>query len=304
MKVREFVDYNNLCRVLHYLAQTSIKHPGEMSDELRLFFSGWFGQTIPPKGTRFEQHSHTHFSNPYESADLVELADVVDLLFANKTHLWSLTDHQNSNGFDSLRDGSYRLSPEYELEFHKRYMIIHKEEQELVLLRSIELQTHEGEMGIHGYEGSFPEEQIPMAEAINRAKDNGGYVIVNHPFFWRGIGFKSRKNIEEAVALGVCAIEKNGFAAPPFIYGPVLSEIVAEELNVPLVASGDAHLMCMYGLSGVVFQDQTYLQALAQNSHNHADAIKDLIKTGEFSNYFSYVRPADILKFLRKVFTA
>ena len=176
-------------------------------------------------------------------------------------------------------------------------MVIHSENQQLILLRSMEYWTDKGEIGIHGYAGKLQKKRIPLTEAIEKAIDMGGYVVINHPYFWEGIGFHGRKYIEKAIKKGAVAIEKNGTEIPPQIHSAIRAELDAKHFEVPLVASGDAHHLNQYGLSGLTFSKDDYETALAQNRKNHADVIKQLVSSGAFETYFNYLTPKEFLGF-------
>lgn len=300
-KVKTIASNKYLGYVIGSFAKTSLRHPDLMTKESTKFLSRWLlGRTEQPKeGLRFEQHCHSHFS------DGDDLSDVVDLLFEKGISVWSLTDHSNSDAFDSLRDGSYNLKKQskarrnYDLEFSDdgRSIVIHYGDQQVVLLKSIELWTDKGEIGIHGYAGQLPKERIPLGDAIERAKDMGGYVVVNHPYFWEGIGFHGRDCVEFAIRRGAVAIEKNGTEIPPQIHSAIKAELDAKHFEVPLVISGDAHHLYMYGLSGLTLQDKDYQTALVQNGQNYADAVKQLVTAGDFGTYFNYLTPKEFLGF-------
>ena len=300
-KIKTILSNKYLSYVLGSYAKTSLSNPLFMAEESTRFLSRWLFRIteLPQKGLRFEHHCHSHFS------DGDELSDIVDLLLEKRISVWSLTDHGNSNAFNCLRNGSYNLNRQskarknYELEFSDdgRSMVIHSGDQQVVLLKSIELWTDKGEIGIHGYSGEFPQRRIPLGDAIERAKDWGGYVVINHPYFWEGIGFNGRSCIEFAVKKGAVAIEKNGTEIPPQIHSAIKAGLDARYFGIPLVTSGDAHHLYMYGLSGLTFSEQNYHAALSQNRQNHADVIKQLVSVGSFETYFNYLTPKEFLDF-------
>jgi histidinol phosphatase-like PHP family hydrolase len=300
-KVKTIASNKYLGYVMKSFAKTSLRHPYLMTRESTKFLSRWLlGRTEQPQeGLRFEQHCHSHFS------DGDDLSNVVELLFEKGISVWSLTDHGNSNAFDSIREGSYNLNEQskaernYDLDFSDdgRSMVIHSGDQQVILLRSIELRTNNGEIGIHGYTGKFPKNGMTLGDAIKKAKDMGGYVVVNHPYFWEGIGFQGRACVEFAIKNGAVAIEKNGTEIPPQIHSAIRAELDSKHFEVPLVTSGDAHHLYMYGLSGLTFQDNDYKTTLAEHGQNHADAIKQLVTAGDFGTYFNYLTPKEFLGF-------
>jgi len=299
--VSGIVRNEHLGYVLGSFATRSLINPLLMSRESSRFLRHWLSgrRELPKPGLRFEHHCHSHFS------DGARLADIVDFLLDDGVSVWSLTDHDNSNAFDSLRDGSYNLNDEtanmrrYDLDFSYdgRFMEIHSGGKRVVLLRSIELWTDKGEIGIHGYSGKFPAKRLPLGEAIDRAKDMGGYVVINHPYFWEGIGYHGRDCVEFAVSRGAVAIEKNATEIPPQVYSAVQAELDAKDFGVSLVTSGDAHQLEMYGNSGLTFRENDYETALRLNGGNHADVVRSLVTEGTFETYFNYVTPRQFLSF-------
>ncbi len=279
----------------------SVRNPYKMSRETAKFFSHWLvGKKEKPKtGLCFEQHCHSHFS------DGAELADIVNLLFDKGISLWSLTDHNNCNAFDSLSAGKYVLNSEsktrknleVEVNPDKRSMIIHAGEKQIVLLRSVEYYTNKGEINLHGFAGKVPKQRMPFEDAVRMGVDSGAWVAINHPYFWHGLGYHGRRNIERAVNAGAVAIEKNGTEIPPQIFCPVRAERDAEQFNLALLASGDSHKLHMYGMSGLVFDKTVYSSALQQMQGNPADAIKHLVANKLFRTYLNYLTPKQFLDF-------
>ena len=300
-KLKKMATDKPIGHIMKNFAKTSASHPYLMARENAKFLSRcFFGATEHPKeGLRLEHHCHSNFS------DGDELGDVIELLFANKISLCSLTDHNNFDAFDSLRYGIYKpkakndANKKYELAFSNdnRSMIIHSGKQQLVLLRSAEVLTNKGEIGIHGYGGRVPKIGTPFNDAIRQAIDYGAYAVINHPYHWSGIGFHGRGYIELAIQSGAAAIEKNGTEIPFQIYSPVKAELDAKYFDVPLVTAGDAHRLNMYGLSGLTFKEKDYELALANNSGNHADAIKCLIASSKFETYLNYLTPEEVSGF-------
>ncbi|MDO8741287.1 MAG: hypothetical protein Q7J54_06985 [Candidatus Woesearchaeota archaeon] len=281
---------------LGYILRNFAKE-GLLSGEFGKFLGRqFFGITQKPKdGLRFENHSHSHLS------DGDDLDDIVKLLFKEKIPIWSLTDHGNSEAFDQLKEGRYKLNIEnkYELDVNSdgRSLVIHSQGRQLVLLRSIEYWTDKGELGIHGYKGKLPNKKSTPDEAIDRALDMGGYAVINHPYFWEGLGFHGKRAIEQAIKRGAIAIEKNGTESLVQIYSAARSESDAKQFKIPLITSGDAHKLYLYGLSGITFDEKVYEIELKQNGMNHADAVKDLVSSGNFKTYLNYLNLKECLKF-------
>lgn len=304
---KEVMGNEYLAKVISNFTGEYFRHPYLMSRENYRFLSRWLLGRVekPGKGLVFENHCHSHFSE--RETIKTELADVVNLLFDKGIGICSLTDHDNSEAFDSLNDGRYNLDEKstsgqkYELELNPdgRSMVIHKGSKKVILLRSIEYLTDKGELGIHGYSGKLPRENIPVSEAIERALDMGAWIVINHPYFWTGIGFNDRGQVESVAKKPNIAIEKNGTEIPPQIYCPVRAESEAESLSLPLIAGGDSHLDFMYGLSGLIFNENEYGQALDCCGKNHADAIKAMVFGRKFGTYFNYLTPGEFLRFFK-----
>lgn len=295
MALQGLLRHPSLGTALAEYVKTWFDDPGAMCKEHSKFLSRWLlgKEEKPQEGLRFEHHSHSHFS------DGAELADIVDLLFERGIGLWSLTDHQNSAAFDSLVSGAYRLRGEYEIESGSdpRHLVINRCNQCLVMLRSTELMTEQGEIGVHGYDGTFPDEPLELTEAIHRATDMGGYVVINHPYFVNlSIGYHGNELIGQAAEAGAIAIEKNGLEIPPLIYSPVRAERDAERYGLALVTSGDAHSLETYGKSGIAFNEDAYLAMLIAANGRHADAIRELISAEAFECYLNYPTPPEFIR--------
>lgn len=84
------------------------------------------------------------------------------------------------------------------------------------------------------------------------------------------------------------AIEKNVAQVAPKLFCPVKAAGLAKKLDLPFVATGDAHTLKMYARSGVVFDEDTYDLMFDLVGENHADAVKALISNKKFKNYSNY----------------
>ena len=91
-EIREIVNNEHLGYVVKNYLTMSISHPQLIAKETQKFMSRWvLGKTEEAGNSlRFEQHSHSHFS------DGAELKDIVDILFEKNIDIWSLTDHDNT----------------------------------------------------------------------------------------------------------------------------------------------------------------------------------------------------------------
>ncbi len=260
-----------------------LKHPLQMSQEVFKFISNSLGFKQKPKeGLICVLHGHTNFS------DGPELRDIVNILFKKKVSIWSPTDHDNSDAFDGLMSGEYDLGQEYRVVPHQdgRSLSITSKDHEMVVLRSIEKLTTEGEVGIHGYSGTIPKEEITLDNVLEEGKE--GFTVINHPFYIEGVAYHSQEALDKVVRSGAIAVEKNATEIPPIIYGPMRARILAEELNLPLVPGEDAHTLDAYGNSGMVFRPSAYNFMLKQKG-NHSDTVREMIRSGEFDTFFNYI---------------
>lgn len=300
-KIKSVVGNPNFTYAVKGYFEEAVKHPCLVSRETSKFFSHWLlGRKEKPKnGLRFEQHCHSHFS------DGANLASIVNLLFDEGINLWSLTDHNNSSAFDALRTGKYDLNKEskikrtFEVEANAdgRSLVIHADLRQVVLLRSVECYTDKGEINIHGYAGKVPKQGTPFEDAIKQGIAGGGWIAINHPYFWQGLGYCGRQFVERAVSAGAKAIEKNGTEIPPQIFCPVKAGLDAREFGLALLASGDAHKLHMYGMSGLTFEDNLYTGLLQTMRDNNADVIKYLVEEKLFETYLNYLTPKQFLDF-------
>lgn len=287
-KINKIIRHPNFTHAISGFFKESAKHPYLMSKEIAHWL---FGVQEPKEVLRFEQHCHSHFS------DGANLADIINLLFDKGITLWSLTDHHNSNAFDSIANGTYNLNKEskkernFEVEIQpdKRALTIYSGDKSLVLLRSVEYYTNKGEINIHGYSGKILKPNQPLEDAIKFGINCGGWVAINHVGFYQGIGFNGLKAVEKAVKAGAIAIEKNGTEILIQIFSSIQAEMYAKKFGLALLASGDAHKLHMYGMSGLTFDDKNYLAVLKQCNASHADTIKTLVEQHKFKTYLNYI---------------
>jgi predicted metal-dependent phosphoesterase TrpH len=257
----------------------------------------------PEPGLIWDSHCHTTFSD-----GSLTLPQLVDLLFDLKVSFVSLTDHNNTDGFDNLARGNINLNRNstrsYDLEVHRdrRSITIYDESHHLTLIRAIEYLTTEGEIGIHGLEGDLPKVNedetnlIPVEEAIKRASDMGGWSVIHHVGFYKGLGWNGRQAVDEAIKAGAIALEINGKEIFIQVYSPIWTRQIARETGLPLISSNDSHMAHDFGRNGVVFDQDRTAQVLEQNDKCPVDTLRDLVERKEFSTFTNYSRP---LMFLR-----
>ncbi len=97
------------------------------------------------------------------------------------------------------------------------------------------------------------------------------------------------------------AIEKNVAQVFPKLYCPVKAGILAKKMDLPFVATGDAHTLKMYARSGVVFDEEDYDAMFDITGGNHADTVKALISSKKFKNYFNYPTYGQIIDWVRSI---
>jgi hypothetical protein len=274
--------------VLSRYAKTTLRHPIRMGREHVRYFGRWlFGQDDASLiSRRMEIHSHTHFSG----LGCAKAEEVIPFLMET-AHIWSPTDYDTTALFKCLAKGRLCLGGKYDVEVQAdwRSLRISDGKNYMIILRSMEARTNRGHIGIHGFSGT-PPRNLDYEDTLKFAFDNGGFVVLNHPYSWNGVGWAGNRSIDAAVRIardryGLLALEKNATEIMPQIYGPVLAEIMAGKLGLPLLASGDAHTLGMYGKTGVAFPLGTSCIATMADP---VEEIKDMIRNREFTNYFNY----------------
>lgn len=277
--------------------KTVLTHPVRMGKEHAKCFKQWLlGPDIPVMATRMELHSHTDFSG----RGFANAGQVISLLLKS-VHIWSPTDYDTTGLFDSLGKGNLLSDETYCADVHSdgRSLRISNKGNDMIILRSMEARTGKGHIGIHGFSGK-PPPTFNYEEMLRFSFDSGAFVVLNHPYFWAGVGWNGNDVIDTALEIaerkgGVIALEKNATEIPPQIYCTVLSEIMAKKLNIPLVASGDAHTLGMYGKTGIAFP--LWMPIISMT--NPADEIQKRIKNHDFFNYFNYSTPKEFLGFFK-----
>ncbi|MDD5340582.1 MAG: hypothetical protein PHV13_05035 [Candidatus ainarchaeum sp.] len=285
--------------VMYRYVKTALWHPIRMGREHSRCFRQWLlgPDDIPAIAKRMEIHSHTHFSG----LGCANAEDIIPLLMES-IHIWSPTDYNTTALFKCLASGKLDLARKYgvEVQADRRSLRISDGDSNMIILRSMEARTNKGHLGLHGFSGK-PPRSFDYEDTLKFAFDNGAFVVLNHPYFWNGVGWNGNDSIDTAVRIasnknGLLALEKNAAEIPPQIYSPVLAEIMAKKLGIPLVASGDAHTLGMYGRAGIAFPLQ--MSCIASMA-NPVEEISGMIRNSEFTNYFNYSTPKEFLGFFR-----
>jgi len=253
-------------------------------------------------GIFFEVNCFSEFSQKPRGP---RLSEIINNLIKMDVGICSIADNGNSEAFDTLCDEESRRNTldwrhsryVFDIDSDGRSMVVSHQDQELVLLRSIRYMTEKGEISVHGYRGKFPNEKMSLRDAVRQGIDLGGFVILNRPFHWKGVGDNGYWALNKAIDAGACALEKSATEIGPMIYSGVMVEHVAKRFGIPIVASGSASQGYLFDRSGPVFNEREYKRALGDHAGNHASAIRDLVVEGKFTNHFNYAKPLDLVRF-------
>ncbi len=135
-------------------------------------------QTMPPTGYgRADLHMHTNLGDGWASP-----AKVIEVAIARGLNLIAVTDHDHIEGAkrvaDLLAQGNYPLR----------------------LITGVEVSTRQGHL-LGLFVKKAPKHLRPVEESIDAIKEQGGLVIVPHPFGWL-VPSLSRAKIETLLAKG------------------------------------------------------------------------------------------------------
>lgn len=296
------IDTEHLPKVLRRYAKASVRHPLTMTQEWTRFYKRCLigAKERSKEGVFFEVNCFSEFS---EKPKGPRLPEIISNLIKMDVNICSIADNGNSNAFDSLCNEESRRNIldwrrnqyEFDLDPDGRSMVVSSPDGEIVLLRSIRYMTKEGEISVHGYRGWFPKEEMSLRNAVRQGIDLGGFVILNRPFHWKGVGDKGYWALNEAIDAGACALEKSSTEIGPMMYSGVMVEHVAKRFGIPIVASGSASQSYLFDRSGPIFDKREYQRTLEDRAGNHASAVKDLIVEGKFVNHFNYATVLDVI---------
>lgn len=163
---------------------------------------------------RVDLHSHTHFS-PDSRMRFPDIARACEI---NGIDVLATTDHHTADGAIAFRDW------------------VDRHERDLHVIVGEEVMTHDGEII-----GLYLEENIPspcpLDEAIEAIRDQGGLVLLQHPFD------PMRHGLDEK-AWGIDPDIVEVFNARTRLDGAnEKAEQLATELGLPKVACSDAHTL-------------------------------------------------------------
>ncbi|PIN69522.1 hypothetical protein COV93_05140 [Candidatus Woesearchaeota archaeon CG11_big_fil_rev_8_21_14_0_20_43_8] len=285
----------------HYVAnrflKTALKHPFEMTKETVCSLINWTSHyRRPSEGIHFQIHGHSDFS------DGPALSDIIDKMFGMGITLCSITDHDNSDAFDRIADGSYDLRYDIEANSDRRSLIIKNGDRRLYFLRSIEKNTKDGEIGIHGYNGHITDDETDLETVMTIGKETGGFIVMNHPgLFAKGAIYHG--SVGKMVALGADAVEMNGYATFPLNYCVVSAKYISKRHDLPLVAGDDAHILETYGRCLYTVRESAFHFAMGCCGGNAADAFGMILRSGAGRTTFNYCTPRQLFRSLRKEHT-
>ncbi len=158
---------------------------------------------------RVDLHLHTVFSGDSTISPRL----VVDQLHAHPAVKGvAITDHNTLQGFFQV----YKLAKAYE---------------DLVILPGVEMSTEAGDIIILGVEEK-PEYPTSLSSIIDFAKENGGVIVIPHPYRVMGIG-------DLAMNIEAHAVEVLNPTATP--KENMMAQKLATTANLPRVAGTDAH---------------------------------------------------------------
>ena len=154
-------------------------------------------------------HIHTNYS--FDAT--IHPKTLVERLYAHPfIRAAAVTDHNTVEGYYKVRE----LARAY---------------QDILIIPGVEIATTEGDLIVLGVE-ELPPKPWTVRDIIDFARQNGGLVVVAHPYRAYGLGDSAQK-------YPVDAIEVLNGASPPNVNK--LAENLAKTMNLPGVAGSDAH---------------------------------------------------------------
>lgn len=154
-------------------------------------------------------HIHTNYS--FDAS--IHPKTIVERLY---THPFikaaAITDHNTLEGYHKVRE----LARAY---------------QDILIIPGVEIATTEGDLIVLGVE-ELPPKPWTVRDVIDFARQNGGLVIVAHPYRTYGLGDSAKKYPVDAIEV------LNGASSPNVNR---LAENLAKTMGLPGVAGSDAH---------------------------------------------------------------
>ncbi len=199
---------------------------------------------------KFELHCHSHYSKgltiPYEGipspAEIVRKAR--ELGFSGV----AITDHSSTRAWDSAGKEARK--------------------QGILFIRGLELETREGQVIGLGISERIKDD-LPLEEALDRIREQGGLAIAPHPFDLRGHGIRnSIKHLDAVETFNALCTDRlvNRFA-----------EMKARRLGKPMVCGSDAHTLEMLGTAPNLIDARDLDSVLKEISKGRVEIVKNYI---------------------------
>ncbi|MGB9676084.1 MAG: PHP domain-containing protein [Candidatus Bathyarchaeales archaeon] len=154
-------------------------------------------------------HVHTNYS--FDAS--IHPKTIVERLYAHPfIKAIAITDHNTCEGYHKIRE----LARAY---------------QDILIIPGVEIATTEGDLIVLGIE-ELPSKTWTVREVIDFARQNGGLVIVAHPYRAYGLGDSAKKYPVDAIEVLNGASSQNVNK---------LAENLAKTMGLPGVAGSDAH---------------------------------------------------------------
>ncbi|MEM3577941.1 MAG: PHP domain-containing protein [Candidatus Bathyarchaeia archaeon] len=154
-------------------------------------------------------HVHTNYS--FDAS--IHPRTIVEKLYAHPfIKAIAITDHNTVDGYHKVRESA------------RAY-------RDILIIPGVEIATAEGDLIVLGVEEFLPKPWTVM-EVIDFARQNGGLVVVAHPYRAYGLGDSAKRYPVDAIEV------LNGASSPNL---NKLAENLAKTMGLPGVAGSDAH---------------------------------------------------------------
>jgi predicted metal-dependent phosphoesterase TrpH len=156
---------------------------------------------------------HVHTKHSFDAS--IQPKAIVEKLYAHPfIKAIAITDHNTVEGYHKVRE----LASAY---------------QDILIIPGVELATVEGDLILLGVE-ELPPKPWTVKGTIDFARENGGLVVVAHPYRAYGLGDSARNYDVDAIEV------LNGASSPNV---NKLAENLAKTMGLPGVAGSDAHVV-------------------------------------------------------------
>lgn len=199
---------------------------------------------------KFELHCHSKYSKgltiPHEGipspAEIVRRAKRIGLSGV------AITDHSSIKAWDSARREARK--------------------QGILFIPGIELETQQGQVIGLGISGHI-KDNLPLSEALENIKEQGGLAIAPHPFDLRGHGIRNKiKHLDIVEVFNALCSDRlvNRFA-----------EMKARKLGKKMTCGSDAHTLDMLGTAPNLIDAQDLDSLLKEIGKGRVEIIKRYI---------------------------